>query len=684
MTALLRQAVRAAIVFALVSAPVSAEVVRIEVQSRADVAGGAAFGATGAYEKLSGRIYFAVDPSLPANRIVTDIDRAPRNAAGRVEFSSDFYLLKPKQIARGNGAVLYEVSNRGGKGMLGFFDHAAGSLDPISAEQVGDGFLLAQGFTLLWVGWQFDVPQRAGLVRVYPPVATDNGKPIRGLVRSDFVVTEKESDHSLADRDHAAYAVVDPDSPDNVMTVRDSVDGPRRIVPRNQWGFARADAGKSVADQTRVYMAAKFEPGRIYEVVYTAENPPIVGLGPAAIRDTISTLKYRSGDAIDIPAGAITRATAFGVSQSGRFLRKYLYDGFNRDESNRKVFDGVIAHVAGAGRGSFNHRFAQPSRDGHPYLNFFYPTDIFPFTDVAQRDPATGATDGLLTHAGAPELLPKIFYTNSEYEYWGRAASLIHTTIDGTADAPLMDNVRIYLLAAGQHGPAGFPPTQTIGQQRNNPLDYRWAMKALLVAMDRWTKAGALPPPSRYPRIADGSLVAPDKLHFPKLHDVNTTTMVHKAYRADYGPKFASEGVVTIEPPRIGDAYPILVPQVDADGNGIAGIRMPDLAVPLATYTGWNLFNDRSGPTDVLSSMQGSYIPLPRTAADRQRTSDPRASIAERYRDKDQYLGLVTKAANDLAGQGFLLADDVAAVTRDAARHWDYAASAARPSTAQR
>ncbi|HMF98490.1 MAG TPA: hypothetical protein VKE96_29520, partial [Vicinamibacterales bacterium] len=225
MTALLRQAVRAAIVFALVSAPVSAEVVRIEVQSRADVAGGAAFGATGAYEKLSGRIYFAVDPSLPANRIVTDIDRAPRNAAGRVEFSSDFYLLKPKQIARGNGAVLYEVSNRGGKGMLGFFDHAAGSLDPISAEQVGDGFLLAQGFTLLWVGWQFDVPQRAGLVRVYPPVATDNGKPIRGLVRSDFVVTEKESDHSLADRDHAAYAVVDPDSPDNVMTVRDSVDG---------------------------------------------------------------------------------------------------------------------------------------------------------------------------------------------------------------------------------------------------------------------------------------------------------------------------------------------------------------------------------------------------------------------------------------------------------------------------
>jgi len=683
MTALLR-IVRAAIVFALVSAPVSADVVRIEVQSRADVAGGMTFGAAGAYEKLSGRIFFAVDPSLAANRIVADIDKAPRNAAGKVEFSSDFFLLKPKRIERGNGAVLYEVSNRGGKGMLGFFDHAPGSLDPTTVEQMGDGFLLQQGFTLLWVGWQFDVPKRAGLVRVYPPVATDNGKPIRGLVRSDFVVTEKEADHSLADRDHAAYAVVDPDSADNIMTVRDSVDGPRRIVPRSQWGFARDEGGKSVADATRVYMSAKFEPGKIYEVVYTAENPPVVGLGPAAIRDTVAMLKYKSADAVGIPAGAITRATAFGVSQSGRFLRKYLYDGFNRDESNRKVFDGVIAHVAGGGRGSFNHRFAQPSRDGHPYLNFFYPTDIFPFTDVAQRDPDTGVTDGLLTHAGVPELLPKIFYTNSEYEYWGRAASLIHTTVDGAADVPLMDNVRIYLLTAGQHGPAAFPPAQTIGQQKNNPLDYRWAMKALLVAMDRWTATGALPPPSKYPRIADGTLVAPDKLRFPRLPDVATTTMVHKAYRADYGPRFASEGVVTVEPPKIGKAFPILVPQVDADGNGIAGIRMPELAAPLATYTGWNLFNDRSGPATVLSSMQGSYIPLARTAADRQRGSDPRASIAERYRDKDQYIGLVTKAAKELIDQRYLLADDLAAIVKDATRHWDYAASAARSSTAQR
>lgn len=668
MDAVLARLIRILAALVVMAAPASAEVVRVDVQARGDVAGGQTFGAAGAYEKIAGRIFFAVDPALPANRIITDIDKAPRNAAGKVEFSADFYLLKPKDIAKGNGAVLFEVSNRGGKGMLGFFNHSragADSRDPIAADQMGDGFLMRNGFMLLWVGWQFDVPDRAGFMRVYSPIASENGRPIRGLVRSDFVVTEREADHSLADRDHRAYVVVDPKSSGNVMTVRDSVDGARRAVPRDQWGFS--------ADGTRVFLNGKFEPHKIYEVVYTAENPPLVGLGPAAIRDTIAMLKHASAEPLSIPSGAIERATAFGISQSGRFLRTYLYYGFNRDEANRKVFDGVIAHVAGAGRGSFNHRFAQPSRDGHPYLNFFYPTDIFPFTDAAETDPETGLTDGLLTHATPPELRPKIFYTNSDYEYWGRAASLIHTTIDGRADAPLMDNVRVYLLAAGQHGPAAFPPAQTIGQQKNNPLDYRYAMKALLLAMDRWTASGTPPPPSRYPRIADGTLVPPERLRFPGVPGVTTSTAVHKAYRADYGPRFAGEGVVTIEPPAIGHAFPILVPQVDADGNGIAGVRMPDLTVPLATYTGWNLFNDRSGPTDAISSMQGSYIPLARTASDRKRTGDPRPAIDERYRGKDDYVAKVSAAAADLVKAGYLLDEDVAVIAASAARHWDYA-----------
>ena len=658
---------------ALVAAPVSAEVVRIDVKSRADVLAGQPFGAAGPYEKLAGRIYFAVDPLNDANRIIADIDKAPKNAAGRVEFSSDFYLIKPKDPSRGNGTLLYEVSNRGGKGMVGFFNRAAGSLDPQTAGEFGDGFLLEQGFTLLWVGWQFDPPLRDGLVRVYAPIAREaDGRPIQGVVRSDFVPVERTTQVSLADRDMiVAYAVVNGADPANVLTVRDSAEGARRTIPRDQWQFT--EDGKAVR------MAAGFEPKKIYEVVYRSQDPPVVGVGPAAVRDTISKVKYGAASELGLARGALTRAIAFGISQSGRFLRAYLYYGFNEDEAHRKVFDGVMAHVAGAGRGSFNHRFAQPSRDGHPYLNFFYPTDIFPFTDIAQRDPETGVQDGLLSHGTKPQFQPRVIYTNSSYEYWGRAASLFHTTIDGLEDAPLPANVRAYLLAAGQHGPAGFPPSRTIGQQMNNPLDYRWVMRRLLVSMNRWITDGAEPPPSAYPRLDQGTLVTPNKLKFPAIPSVNVPPVPHKAYRADYGPDFIGKGIVTQEPPKIGSSFPILVPQVDADGNEVAGIRVPELAVPLATYTGWNLFNDRSGPTDVVSSMQGSFMPFPRTRADRERTNDPRRSIDERYQSREQYLGLVSKAANDLVEKGYLLKADVPRIVEQTGTRWDYATSGTRP-----
>jgi hypothetical protein len=385
-------------------------------------------------------------------------------------------------------------------------------------------------------------------------------------------------------------------------------------------------------------------------------------------------LKYRGSSELAIPPGTITRAIAFGISQSGRFLRTFLFYGFNEDESHRKVFDGVMPHVAGAGRGSFNHRFAQPSRDGHPYLNFFYPTDIFPFTDLPQRDPETGVEDGLLTHNLAPQFQPKVFHTNTSYEYWGRAASLIHTTVDGKADMPLPPHVRVYLLAAGQHGVAPFPPSRSIGQQLNNPLDFRWAMRALLVAMQRWIADEVAPPPSAYPRIADGTLVAPEQLKFPRLPGVNVPTTPHKAYRANYGSDFISKGLVTQEPPAIGTAFPILVPQVDADGNERAGIRLPELAVPLATYTGWNLFNERSGPAHVVSSMQGSFIPFARTATERQRAKDPRKSIDERYPSRDRYLALITNAATDLATAGYLLAEDRQRIVEQAQTRWDHLA----------
>ncbi|MDH4062826.1 MAG: alpha/beta hydrolase domain-containing protein [Acidobacteriota bacterium] len=663
---------RMVLVALFVAAPVYADVVRVEVKTRADVLAGRSFGTAGPFESISGTIFFAIDPRNTANQIIADIGNAPTNAAGQVEFSSDFYMIKPKDPSRGNGTLLYEVSNRGGKGMLGFFNFATGSLTPTTADEFGDGFLLEQGFTLLWVGWQFDPPEREGLVRVQAPIARgSDGRPIQGLVRSDFVVVETSRQASLADRNHLAYQVARPDDPARVLTVRDSVEGARRTIPREQWQFTEDGRG--------VRMAAGFEPKRIYEVVYTSQNPPVVGVGPAAVRDTVSALKYGSVDALGFARGAITRAIGFGISQSGRFLRTFLYYGFNEDESHRTVFDGVMPHVAGGGRGSFNHRFAQPSRDGHPYINFFYPTDIFPFTDLPQRDPETGVEDGLLTHAGKLQFQPKVFHTNTSYEYWGRAASLVHTTVDGRKDMPLPDNVRIYLLAAGQHGVAAFPPSRTIGQQMNNPLDYRWIMRTLLVSMNRWVTDGTVPPPSAYPRLDNGTLVPPDKLAFPKLPGVRVPTVPHKAYRADYGPDFVSKGIVSQEPPAIGTAFPILVPQVDADGNELAGIRVPALEVPLATYTGWNLFNERSGPTDVVSSMQGSFIPLAPARADRERVNDPRRSVAERYQSRDQYLSLVTNAADALVQKGYLLKADVSRIVAQAGTRWDYVTT--RPGT---
>ena len=651
----------------VVAAPVSAEVVRIEVTSRTPVLDSRAFGAAGPYERLSGIIYFAIDPRNSANLIIADIDKAPRNAAGRVEFSSDFYLLKPVDPARGNGTVLYEVSNRGGKGMVGFFNFASSATDPRTAEQFGDGFLLEHGFSLLWVGWQFDVPRRDGLMRVFAPIAKEaGGRAITGLVRSDFVVIERATEASLADRNHQAYPVSDRNDAANVLTVRDSVEGARRTIPRAQWQFT--EDGRSVR------LAAGFEPKKIYEVVYRAQDPPLAGVGPAAVRDTVSKIKYSGAAELGLAPGAIKRGIAFGISQSGRFLRTFLYYGFNEDESHRKVFDGVMPHVAGSGRGSFNHRFAQPSRDGHPYINFFYPTDIFPFTDAEQSDPETGLTDGLLTHATRPAHQPNIFYTNSSYEYWGRSASLFHTTVDGTKDARLPANVRGYLLSAGQHGVAAFPPARSIGQQLNNPLDYRWVMRSLLLSMHRWVTDGTAPPASALPRVDNGTLVTLDRLKFPKLPSVTMPVVPMKAYRADYGPDFIRKGIVTQEPPVISSAFAILVPQVDADGNELAGIRVPELAVPVATYTGWNMFNEKSGPTNVVSSMQGSFIPLARSKAEREASGDPRRSIEERYRGRDQYLAEITKAANELVAKGYLLKNDVARIVAQAGTRWDYTA----------
>lgn len=663
------RALLALILTLVLHSTVSAEVVRIEIGSRTDVLGGKSFGLAGAYEMIIGRVFFAVDPANPFNRRVVDLDKAPRNRQGLVEYSADIYILKPKNLANGNGAVLYAVANRGNRSLPGA-NRLAG------VPEIGDDFLMRHGFTVVWSGWQFDVPEgRPGAVRLEAPIPTENGRPIEGIVRSDFVLYERAFHQSLGHMYMIQYPAIDPDGPESVLTVRDKVDAERTVIPRSEWGFGQIVDGRVVPDSNFVYLRSGFEPGRIYEVIWRSHNPPVSGTSLASVRDLISHFKYD-------PDALVTaqRAYAFGTSQSGRFLREFIYTGFNADESNRKVFDGIIPNVAANGNLGMNHRFSQQSRGNFPFLvAFFTPTNVFPFTDVEQTDPETGKTDGMLSYYKTnPDVMPKIFYPNASNEYWGRAGAVIHISVDGKSDVPIPENVRMYALAGTQHGPAPFPPQRTNGVHRNNSNDFTWAHRAMLIAMDRWVKDGTPPPASQFPRIADGTLVPPDKVAFPRIPGVDFPSSVPAMYRVDFGPRFETEGIIDYEPPRVGSAFPVLQTQVDADGNEIAGIRLPDIVVPLATYTGWNLRAPETGAPTEVAGLLGSYIPFPRTRAERERTGDPRLSIEERYDSREHYLGLYAEAALKLIAEGYLLAEDLAAILQQAQRHWDWATSADR------
>jgi hypothetical protein len=629
--------------------PQFAELLRIETE-RSEVIQHASFSQVGAYERIVGKAFFELDPRLPANRIMADIDKAPVNERGAVEFSADLILVRPVDASRGNGAVMFEVSNRGSRGNMGFFNRSGRHVkDP--RPEFADGFLLEQGYTLAWLGWQFDVPD--GGLRSYLPAA----KGIAGLVRSEITVKKKETIHTLADRNHKAYPVLNPEDPALKLTVRNKALGRRQIIPRSQW---------RIVDGTKVELPAGFHPGRLYELVYTAADPPVAGLGAAGIRDLISHLKYRE------TPGSIQRAYGFGQSQTGRYLRSFVYDGFNSDEKGRMVFDGLLAHVPGAGRGSFNVRFAQPSRDGAPFFNLFYPTDIFPFTDLDQTDPVTGRTDGLLRRSTSAKTIPKIFYLNSSYEYYGRAASLIHTTLDGRKDMSLPPTTRIYLFSSGQHGPSAYPPRDTETQYLHNSNPFPWCLRALLVAMDQWVREGVEPPPSRYPSLDNGDLTPLAKLRFPAIPGVRLPVRLQTGYRVDYGPEFVSSGIVSIEPPKVGKPFPIFVPQVDADGNDLAGIRMPSIQFPLGTYTGWNLRSPSIGAPEELAHLIGSYFPFARTRAEREKTGDPRLSIEERYAGREDYLSKVLGAARELVSHRYLLERDVSRIVEYAEAEWDH------------
>jgi hypothetical protein len=663
----------AALVLALLTADVGrAALVSLEIRRREPFAEGAAFGKTGPYEKLVGVARFAVDPDHARNKAVVDLDLAPRNSKGLVEFEADVFLLVPRDPARGNGAILYDVNNRGNKLALGFFNRGGGN-DPSKKADAGDGFLFRRGYTVVWCGWIGELLPGNNRLLLRAPVALNKGKPVRGLVRYE-TGTDKPADTLPLSRrgGHGSYSPTKDGEARGVLTCRMRETDRRVKIPRGQWSLERLPipkAGKGVPGTLHpIHLRLKggFRPGYIYELVCEAEGPVVQGLGYAAVRDLVSFLRHDAGKQNPLRdregKPVIRRAHGFGVSQSGRFLRNYLYLGFNADEAGRKVFDGLMPHVAGGGLGFFNHRFAQPTRYNTQHEDHLYPGDAFPFTYGVTTDFFQSRSDGILrrTEADNPRLLPKVMHTQSAAEYWHRSGSLVHTDPLGRVDVVIPDNVRVYAFGGTQHGPAADPPRRGIADNLANPGDYRPLLKALLDALDEWVRTGKEPPPSVYPRFDKGTLVdwRQKSTGFPAIPGVRYPEVIQAPSYLDFGPDFRTKGIITVEPPRKKGTYKVLVPKSGPDGNDLGTLLPPEVAVPLATYTGWNLRRRDVGAEAQLASLMGSYLPLPRTAAERKTNGDPRQSIEERYSSFAEYRKRFAAACANLVKQGYLLQED--------------------------
>ena len=660
------------VIFVLLSATAgsrsaSSAVDRIEISERQSVAAGAPFGTAGAYEKIRGRAWFALDPHAPVNAGIADIALAPRDGRGLVTFSAEFLMLRPVDAARGNGTLLYEVNNRGTLAMLGQLDEAPIGNDPLNAADLGNGFLLRQGFALLWSAWTWDVaadPSEKRLI-LHPPVATEAGRPITGKVAYELLVTAPSDTAAFTGIQGLPYPFARDGAPDATLTIRERPEGERRTIARSEWSFAPAPEG-SVPQL--LSLKGGFEPGHLYELAYTARDPVLVGLGMAGIRDLLS---YARSHAI-ADAPPLSRTLMFGISQSGRLIQTMLARGMHVDEAGKPVFDGAFVHVAGGGKGGFDYRFASPTRHFSVLEDHIYPTDYFPFTTTPERDPVTGAEGSVLDEARRLGVVPKLFYVNDSTEYWNRSASLTHTDPAGLRDVPIAPEARVYLIAGAQH---------YMGRQRGrgiyancvNPLNHYRAMRGLLLALDRWVRDGSEPPPSTYPHIADGTLisVAAYKELFPRIPGMVLPESNLRPPRLDLGLRFASEHVADIVPPRAAQPFETLVPKPNADGLDQGGIELPEVLVPLGTRTGFNTRNPAAGFSWATARWDGSFVPFARSEAERQAQGDPRPSLAARYRDRADYEQKVSAAARRVVAAGFLLPDEVEPLVAEAGALYD-------------
>lgn len=652
------------------------EVARVEIRGRAPFAEGHSFGPAGPYETLTGRMFIAVDPANPANARICDLALAPRNARGRVEYWTDFFLLKPVDPRRGNRRILYDVNNRGNMLALWTFNDAERTNAPATLKHAGNGFLLRHGYSVLSCGWSGEVIDD-GTQRLLTglPVASEHGRTITGRAHVEISTTEKVFSRAFSWSPwgvFAAYPTVSLDDGRATLTMRPDRARPAVTIPRDDWSFGRWENGRLAPDPAQLHVKDGFRPGWLYDLIYTAKEPRVAGLGLAALRDCVSFFRYAPAGRNPL-ADAVDAAYAVGISQSGRLIHHFIYDGFNTDEARRAVFDGALIHVAGAGKGTFNHRFRMMTDYGTCHEGNLSGSEFFPLAPAPQTDAVTGESGDTLARARAAGHVPKMIFTQTPTEYWNRAASLLHTDVEGRKDIQLPTEVRVYFVAGAQHLGAG-DGTPGICQQPRNTLDDRGpVLRAMLVALHEWVSNGTAPPPSRHPRISDGTLVDLKSWHFPRIKDVRIPDRYYEPRRLDFGPRFHTDGIADTIPPKIGPAFRTLIPSVDSDGNEVAGIRLPDVAVPLGTFTGWNLRAAAFGAEGVLAPLDGMMIPFAVTREEREKAGDPRPALRERYPTRDAYLARVTDAALELRRARFLLDEDVTSILRKAAQRnlWD-------------
>lgn len=625
----------------LAAAPAVARVTEINVAAVEPFADGASFGASGAYERVKGTFRGELDPADARNRVIVNLDKAPRNAAGRVEYEADFYILRPVDPARGSRKILYDVTNRGRQYVHWMFGDAhTVRNDPRALEDAGNGLILRRGYTMVWSGWDPDAPRSNNGLAMKPVIATNGGTPIARVIRDEL---QNGTRGALRETFRLTHEAATLDQSRAKLTVRRGETDLRRGVPGEGWAYVNSREIRLLPQGT------KPEPGSIYEFHYPATNPRVLGIGLAATRDLVSFLRYETTDSKGNanPAGAgIRHVLAFGRSQSGRYLRDHVAQGFNQDESARKVFDGVLAHTAGVGGVFLNYEFGQPGRTGTQHQDHTFPENSFPFSTARMTDPVTGQTAGLFRNDGFDPLWME---TNTSTEYWQKGASLLVTDPLGTGDVELPPNSRGYLIAGTQHGGQAWM-TSTLGNCVNprNPHSPTPALRALLVALDEWASEGKAPPESRTPHIKDATFTTPDQLKFPALPGIQVVRRVNEI------------GVLGdwVKPDMdMARPYRPLVTQVDTDGNEIAGVRLPEIAVPLATYTGWNYYRTPH-PEGELCDRDGTYKPFAATRAEREAGNDPRRSIEERYGSHTDYLKRFEAAADQLVAGRLLLRED--------------------------